>query len=292
LTLRSLLPMRRIARLSLLPLLLVLLVDACARAPVFREAKLREIDRAIEQAIAAEKIPGAVLWIEHRGAVYHRAYGNRALVPRVEAMTADTVFDVASLTKPLATAPSLWLLIRQGKVALDAPAARYLPEMADRRISIRHLLTHSSGLRPGLELTDAWSGYEEGVRRALAETPRNAPGAIFRYSDVNFILLGEIVRRVSGQPLDEFARDNVFAPLRMTDTGFRRAAAVPAASPRRLDASIARIAPTERGLRGTVHDPTAGRMGGVAGHAGVFSSAADVARSPAPCSPARRSRRR
>lgn len=255
--------MRRAASLAL-PLLLLL---SCARP--FREAKLREIDAAIEKAIAGRKIPGGVLWIERRGETYHRAYGHRALVPRVEPMSEDTLFDAASLTKAVATAPSIWLLIARGKVALDAPAKRYLPELVDGSITIRHLLTHTSGLRPELDLDEEWSGYEEGVRRALAETPSNRPGAIFRYSDVNFILLGEIVRRVSGQSLDAFARDNVFAPLRMTDTTFRP-----------LESGIprARIAPTERGLRGTVHDPTARRMGGVCGHAGMFTNARDLAR--------------
>jgi uncharacterized protein YbbC (DUF1343 family)/CubicO group peptidase (beta-lactamase class C family) len=247
---------------------LLLLLLAGWGGPTFRDAKLREVDAAIEQAIAEKRIPGGVLWIEHRGRSYHRAYGSRALVPAVEAMTEDTVFDAASLTKVVATAPAIWLLIERGKLALDAPAATYLPEITDRAITIRHLLTHSSGLRPGLDLTDEWSGYEEGVRRALAATPTNRPGAIFRYSDVNFILLGEIVRRVAGRPLDAFAGDEVFAPLRMRDTTFRP-----------LDAGVApaRVAPTEGGLRGVVHDPTARRMGGVAGHAGMFTTARDLA---------------
>ena len=262
--------MGRVARHALV-VGLALLLAACGR-PAFREGKLREIDAAVAQAIAAKKIPGGVLRIEHRGRVYHRAYGNRSLVPRVEPMTEDTVFDAASLTKAVATAPSIWLLVARGKVALDAPAATYLPELADRRITIRHLLTHSSGLRPDVDLDVEWSGYEEGVRRALAETPRNAPGAVFRYSDINFILLGEIVRRVSAQPLDVFARDNVFVPLGMRDTGFRR---IDTGFP---GGTVARIAPTEHGLRGTVHDPTARRMGGVAGHAGMFTTAADLAR--------------
>jgi uncharacterized protein YbbC (DUF1343 family)/CubicO group peptidase (beta-lactamase class C family) len=258
----------RLSPLSLLPLLLAPLLSGAAAAPVFRPEKLREIDAAIEEAIAAKKLPGGVLWIEHRGQVYHRAYGNRALVPAVAPMTEDTVFDAASLTKPVATAPSIWLLIRDGKIALDAPAATYLPEMADRTITIRHLLTHSSGLRPDVDLDVEWSGYDEGIRRALAETPRNRPGFVCRYSDINYLLLGEIVRRVSGQTLDAFAREHVFAPLGMVDTRFRPAGDA---------SSTARIAPTEDGLRGVVHDPTARRMGGVAGHAGMFTTAADLA---------------
>jgi len=251
--------MRRLAALALL------LLFSCAAT--FRDAKLREIDAAIEEAIAAKKIPGGVIWIERNREVYHRAYGNRALVPEVEAMTEDTIFDAASITKPVATASSIWLLIAKRKIVLDAPAAKYLPEIADKTITIRHLLTHTSGLRPDVDLDVEWAGYEEGIRRALAETPRNRPGAVFRYSDINFVLLGEIVRRVSGKPLDEFARKHVFEPLKMKDTRFYRS-----------KGDVSRIAPTEFGLRGTVHDPTARRMGGVAGHAGMFTTAADLAK--------------
>jgi uncharacterized protein YbbC (DUF1343 family)/CubicO group peptidase (beta-lactamase class C family) len=243
-------------------LLLAFLLTGCATAtPPSRP----EVDAAIEEAIAAKRIPGAVLRIEHAGAVYQRAYGNRAVEPAVEAMTADTIFDVASITKVVATAPSIAKLVERGKVSLDAPVRTYLPEYADETVTVRHLLTHTSAIRAGLDLRDDWSGYDEGIRRALAQRPQNRPGTIFRYSDVNYILLGEIVRRVSGEPLDAFARKNVFAPLGMRETGFR-----PVLSPR--------VAPTENGLRGVVHDPTARRMGGVAGHAGLFSTAADLAK--------------
>ena len=248
-------------------LLAVLFLVACVstRTP-FDAAKLREIDGVINAAIAEKRIPGGVLWIEHDGASHHRAYGNRAIFPAVEAMTENTIFDVASLTKVVATAPSIWLLIERGKVALDAPVRTYLPELTDEEITIRHLLTHTSGLRPDIDVDRPWEGYDEGIRRALAETPRNRPGIVFRYSDINFLLLGEIVRRVSGEPLDVFARRNIFGPLRMRDTGFR-----PTVTPR--------IAPTETFVdRGSVHDPTARRMGGVAGHAGLFSTAADLAK--------------
>ena len=246
-------------RLLLLPFVFFFFVAAA-----FHDDKLEEIDVTVRDAIAENRIPGGVLLIEHGGERYLRAYGRRAVVPAAERMTADTIFDVASLTKVVATAPSIWLLIERGKLALDQPVRSVLPEFADTAVTVRHLLTHTSALRPGIPGT-GWSGYEEGVRRALAETPLNRPGAIFRYSDVNYILLGEIVRRVSGEPLDLFARKNVFAPLRMRDTAFRPAA-------------TQRIAPTEAGLRGTVHDPTARAMGGVAGHAGLFSTVADLAK--------------
>ena len=224
-----------------------------------------EIDAAIDDAIAQKRIPGGVLWIEHEGKVYERAYGNRAIEPAVEAMTTDTIFDVASITKVVATAPSIAKLIERGKVKLDAPIKTYLPEFIDDSVTVRHLLTHTSAIRPGLDLRDDWTGHDEGVKRALAQRPLNRPGTIFRYSDVNYILLGEIVRRVSGEPLDAFARKNVFAPLGMRDTRFR-------------PAQSARIAPTENGLRGVVHDPTSRRMGGVAGHAGLFTTVADLAK--------------
>jgi uncharacterized protein YbbC (DUF1343 family)/CubicO group peptidase (beta-lactamase class C family) len=253
-------------RALLLPLVAVVLTS-CATG--FHGSRLQEIDSAVEQAIAQKKIPGGVLHIEHDGAVYERVWGNRALVPEVEAMTADTIFDAASITKTMATAPSIWLLIQQGKIALDEPAKTYLPGIADGRITIRHLLTHTSGLTPSLDLRDGWRGYDEGIRRAMAEVPRNAPGYAFRYSDVNFILLGEIVRRVSGEPLDVFATKNIFEPLGMSDTRFR-------------PVKSGRIAPTEMSeegmLRGVVHDPTSRAMGGVAGHAGLFTTAADVAK--------------
>ena len=262
-------------------LLLILILAGCASSTqqlerAFDPAKLREIDAAVHGAIEQKRIPGGVIWIEHDGSVYHRAYGSRAVEPAHESMTKDTIFDAASITKVVATAPSIWLLIDRGKITLDAPVKTYLPEFTDETVTIRHLLTHTSGLRPSLSLHQAWTGYPEGIRRALAETPRNRPGTIFRYSDINYILLGEIVRRVSGEPLEEFTRKNIFEPLQMTDTGF-------------WPNGSRRIAPTERVqddplapqplvLRGVVHDPTARRMGGVAGHAGVFTTAEDLAR--------------
>jgi uncharacterized protein YbbC (DUF1343 family)/CubicO group peptidase (beta-lactamase class C family) len=261
----------------LLPLLALLTLHCATLNRAFDAPRLRAVDAEIESAIAQKRLPGGVLWIEHRGGHYTRAYGNRALVPAVETMTADTIFDVASLTKVVATAPSIHRLIEQGKITLDAPAKTYLPEMRDGAITIRHLLTHTSGLRPDLDLRDAWSGYDEGIRRAVAETPLNRPGIVFRYSDINYILLGEIVYRVSGEPLDVFAKKEIFEPLGMHDTAFRPfdpSSRQPPIANRQPD----RIAPTEWGLRGAVHDPTSNRMGGVAGHAGLFTTASDLAK--------------
>ncbi|MEO8380405.1 MAG: exo-beta-N-acetylmuramidase NamZ domain-containing protein [Acidobacteriota bacterium] len=267
--------------------LTVLLTGCGTSSSAFDAARLREVDAAVTQAIGEHRLPGGVLWIERNGQVYRRAYGNRSLVPSVEPMTEDTVFDAASLTKVVATAPSIRLLVDRGLVSLDAPIRTYLPEYVDGQVTVRHLLTHTSGLRPDVDLQEPWSGYDEGIRLALAEQPRNRPGAIFRYSDINFLLLGEIVRRVSGQPLDAFAAEHVFAPLGMKDTGFRRIATsrdpagARSSTTRTRDdtrARMERIAPTEDGLRGVVHDPTARRMGGVAGHAGLFTTAADLAK--------------
>jgi uncharacterized protein YbbC (DUF1343 family)/CubicO group peptidase (beta-lactamase class C family) len=241
----------------------------------FYPSKLEEMDQAIDAAVAEGKLPGGVVWLERNGTAHHRAFGNRAVIPQVEAMTEDTIFDAASLTKVIATLPSIMLLAERGQLDLDAPVQTYLPEFTGdgkEQVTLRHLLTHTSGLRPGLPREPSWNGYERGIALACAEILVSKPGAIFRYSDINFILLGEVVRRASGQTLDRFASDNIFRPLKMRDTGF-----LPAADRQ------ARIAPTERVsgdqvLRGLVHDPTSRRMGGVTGHAGLFLTAADLAR--------------
>lgn len=190
-------------------------------------------------------------------------------------MSEDTIFDAASLTKVMAATPAIMKLIEQGKVELDAPVSRYLPEFAahgKEAVTVRHLLTHTSGLPPGLPPNPPWSGRDEALTLAEESHLAEAPGSAFRYSDINFILLGEIVRKVSGRGLNEFCADEIYRPLSMKDTGF-----LPVESLR------LRIAPTERAedgtfLRGIVHDPTARRMGGVAGHAGLFTTASDVAK--------------
>src|ERR1700690_2045941 len=234
------------------------------------------LDAQMDQAVRTGLIPGGVLLVGHDGKIVHRkAYGQRALVPNREPMTLDTIFDLASLTKVVATTPAIMKLFEQGKIRLIDPVTVYLPEFQGGKtdITVRDLLTHFSGLRPDLDLEPAWSGYDIGIRKALMDKPANPPGQRFVYSDINFELLGEIVRRVSGKTLDEFAKEQIFEPLGMRETMFR-----PPASMR------ARIAPTEidaatgMPLRGVVHDPTARDMGGVAGHAGVFSTATDLSR--------------
>jgi uncharacterized protein YbbC (DUF1343 family) len=274
------------------------------------------IDAAVNTAIADHKLPGGVIWVERGKNVYHRAYGHRALVPHEEPMTEDTIFDAASLTKVTATTPSIWLLIERGKIRLDDPVSKYLPEFHGGwrdEVTIRHLLTHTSGLRPDLDLREPWSGYDTAMKMAFAEMPLNRPGYVFRYSDINFELLGEIVHRMSGVPLDVFAEREIFRRLGMRDTFFERARPSPGPSGHPLPEgegqdkqqkqqvplptgergaerseatdggrASARIAPTEMTdgvmLRGVVHDPTARRMGGVAGHAGLFTTAKDLAK--------------
>jgi uncharacterized protein YbbC (DUF1343 family)/CubicO group peptidase (beta-lactamase class C family) len=276
---------------------LAAIISACTTmqsTSTFDAARLREIDRTIETAIAEHKLPGGIVHIERGNSVYEKVYGNRALVPAVETMTDDTIFDAASLTKVVATMPSIWLLIERGKIEIDAPVSGYIPEFRGGwrdEITIRHLLTHTSGLRPDLDLSTPWSGYDTAIRMAIAEEPRQRPGFTFRYSDINFELLGEIVKRVSGDDLDVFAKREIFEPLGMTDSGFRRsgvggreseqttAASSPTPDTRHTTPS-SRIAPTEQTpegmLRGVVHDPTARRMGSVAGHAGLFTTVHDL----------------
>jgi uncharacterized protein YbbC (DUF1343 family)/CubicO group peptidase (beta-lactamase class C family) len=253
--------------------------------------KLAAIDGEVVREIEQHHLPGAVVLVARKGqVVWRKAYGARAVQPSREIMTTDTIFDVASLTKIVATATSIMILVERGKISLSDPLSNYIPEIKGEgreRITLELLLTHRSGYAPDFDLKDRWTGYDEAMKRLVREPLRNPPGARFVYSDINYIALGEVVHRVSGLTLDQFARRNIFVPLGMRDTGFR-----PNTKLRR------RIAPTEkrRGqlsylgdrpqasevdadkwLRGEVHDPTSYRMNGVAGHAGLFSTADDLA---------------
>jgi CubicO group peptidase (beta-lactamase class C family) len=232
------------------------------------------MDDAIQKAIGEKRLPGAVVWVEHGANVYWTAYGKRSLVPTVETMTRDTIFDAASLTKVLAATPAIMLLVQRGKVNLDAPVCAYIPEFSGggkEKITVRQLLTHTSGLPPDVNTKSKWRGTETALRMAAGVKLESAPGARFRYSDINFFTLGEIVARVSGLPLNKFCAREIYRPLKMKDTGFL---------PSKF--KIRRVAPTEMAdgvmLRGVVHDPTARFMGGVAGHAGLFTTAPDMAR--------------
>ncbi len=242
--------------------------------PPFKAASLVALDRAIATAISEKKMPGGELWLEHKSQIYHKVYGHQALVPKPVAIEKNTLYDAASLTKVIATTTAILRLVEQGKIDLDAPVARLLPAFAQHHkeaVTVRQLMTHTSGLRAGLPRDPPWTGAEVAITRACAEELRHAPGSTVLYSDINFILLGELVRVASGKPLDVFAADEIFGPLKMKDTGFRPAAA-----------QLTRVAPTQivngELLHGVVHDPTARAMGGVAGHAGLFTTAADLAR--------------
>jgi uncharacterized protein YbbC (DUF1343 family)/CubicO group peptidase (beta-lactamase class C family) len=238
-------------------------------------ADLGVIDSIVQEAIRDGQIPGAVVLVGHDGQViYRKAFGERSLEPRREAMTVDTIFDLASLTKVVATTTAVMQLVQKGQIRVNEPVAKYIPEFAEdgkEQITIRELLTHFSGLRKDLDLSQPWEGRETALRMAYTEKPIYAPGSRFVYSDVDFIVLGALVERVSGMALQEYCQKNIFVPLKMTHTRF-----LPPAS------WLPKIAPTQydehdKMLRGLVHDPTVRRMGGVAGQAGLFSTADDLA---------------
>lgn len=260
-----------------------LVVLCCAISPAYSaEApkptappRLAVLDSIIQDAIHDGQVPGAVLLVWHNGqVVYRKALGNRALEPRREPMTVDTIFDIASLTKVVATTTAVMQLVQKGEVRLNDPVVKYIPEFGQNDkddITVRQLLTHYSGLPEDLDLKEKWEGHDTALRMAYAETPQFSPGSRFLYSDINFITLGALVEKVSETTLDKYCRTHIFGPLGMTHTTF-----LPPASWK------AKIAPTEyddqRMLRGMVHDPTARRMGGVAGHAGVFSTVDDLSK--------------
>jgi uncharacterized protein YbbC (DUF1343 family)/CubicO group peptidase (beta-lactamase class C family) len=245
---------------------------------------LSALDAILQSAVDRDEIPGAVLLVEHRGkVVYEKAVGMRALLPVREAMTVDTIFDVASLTKVMATAPAIMKLVEEGKLRLDDPVARYLSDFTSNgkdQITIRMLLTHTSGLTPDPPIDAAQTGKSALFAEINQEELAAPPGMQFIYSDTGFIVLGELVEKISGVVLDEYVQRNIFQPLQMSTTRF-----LPPPD------WISRIAPTEeidlpprekagsgKGhiLRGVVHDPTARAIGGVAGNAGVFSTAPDI----------------
>ncbi|MGA9360950.1 MAG: serine hydrolase domain-containing protein [Mycobacterium sp.] len=299
------------------------------------ESDFAKVSKLINDAIAADKLPGAVAVIGHGGSIaFHQAYGSRKLAGEpgldglpapAEPMTEDTIFDLASLTKSLATATAVMQLYEQGNVRFDDPAQQYLPDFNPAndprraKVTVRMLLTHTSGETGDVDLKDPWgldgADKAEGIHRALSTPLESGPGEIFRYSDINFILLGALIEKVTGEDLDVYVQRHVFEPLGMADTHYlppakacgphtTNGAAIawaPAPQGQASDACpagtwstglLSRIAPTARDeegradpgknpdldrlLRGTVQDTTARRMGGVAGHAGVFSTARDV----------------
>jgi CubicO group peptidase (beta-lactamase class C family) len=232
------------------------------------------IDGAMREAIERGDCPGAVVLVVHDGqVVWRKAYGMRARQPEAVPMTADTVFDLASLTKPMATASSIMVLVEQGKLRLADRVAEHLPAFGQHgkeKITVEQLLLHTSGLIADNPEADYADGREKALQRIYALTPKAAPGERFIYSDVGFIVLGELVEKLAGTSLDAFATKHIFSPLGMNETAFRPG-----------DRLRERAAPTVqrsgRWLKGEVHDPRAAALGGVAGHAGLFSTADDLA---------------
>ncbi len=300
--------------------------------PVVPTADFSRVSQLVNDAIAVPRLPGAVVQIGHGGnVVFRQAYGSRKLAGEpgldgspapAEPITEDTIFDLASLSKSLTTATAILQLYEQGKVQLDEPVQTYLPDFNPAndsrrgKVTVRMLLTHTSGLAGDLSLDGPWGldkpDKAEGIHRALGAWVVFEPGERFHYSDIGFIILGALLEKITGEPEDIYIQNNVFAPLGMSDTRYLpvtkacgphqirgnalafdpNAPRVAACPPGTWNTDLlTRVAPTAldedtpglnpdygRPLRGTVHDPTARRMGGVAGSAGVFSTVNDVGR--------------
>jgi CubicO group peptidase (beta-lactamase class C family) len=277
--------MQKLLSYSCWPAILLLGIDIFAvepgRLPLVPPAeaglgpdKLQQIDAIVREGLDQKKMPGCVVLVGRRDKiVLLKAYGNKRLDPAPEPMTTDTVFDLASLTKPIATATSVMILLDQGKLKLEEPVARYLPEFAaggKEQVTVRQLLIHVSGLIPDNSMKDYDDGAEQAIQRIFALKPQTTPGERFAYSDMNYVVLGELVGKLSGRNVHEFSREHIFQPLAMNETTY-----LPGEELQR------RAAPTEqrdgKWLQGEVHDPRAFKLGGIAGHAGLFSTAEDLA---------------
>ena len=262
------------ARNTISMLLLSLFIPSYLSAAEINLKKLEGIKEIVEESIEQKKIPGAVVLVLNQGKiVYKQAFGNKSLYPSTEPMTTDTIFDLASLTKPIATGTSIFKLVEAGKLRLSDKVKLHLPELTEpawETITLEHLLTHTSGLPAG----NASSDYKEGITQSIKKINNlkllAPPGERFTYSDIGFIMLGEIVQRTSGRLLDQFSRDEIFLPLGMKETGYNPS-----------ETLKPRIAPTQKEkdgmLRGVVHDPRARLLNGIAGHAGLFSTVDDLA---------------
>ena len=234
-----------------------------------------KVDEAVEAALKRGDCPGAVVLVVHKDeVVLRKAYGNRAVEPDKLPMTADAIFDLASLTKPIATGTSIMMLIEKGMLRPEDKVAKHWPAFAANGkgdVTIAHLLLHTSGLTADNAEADYKDGREKALERIAALKLEAPPGTRFKYSDVGFIVLGELVEKVGGVSFERFAKQHVFEPLKMNDTGFNPG-----------EVFKKRIAPTGKRdgqiIHGTVHDPRAFRLGGVAGHAGLFAPADDLAR--------------
>ena len=259
-------------RLTIFLLATLVFSSVCVVNDAFDENKLSELDAAISQAISDSTIVGAAVWVERNGVSHHKAFGNRALKPAVEPMTEDTIFDVASVTKVVATASAAMLCMERGLLQIDDPVAKHLAEFTGEgreKITLKHLLLHSSGLqvnlngmKPPFSLTPA-----EAFALACRERPLFEPGSAFSYSSTGSIVLGMVIEKVSGRTLDAFCTTEIFKPLKMHDTQF-----LPSGE------TLSRVAPTSAPQRGLVDDRVAREMGGVSGHASLFTTTSDLAR--------------
>ena len=251
-------------------------VPTAAPAEVGMSAtRLSKIDVAVAEGLRREWMPGCVVMVGHQGKiVFHKAYGNKQVQPETIAMTTDTVFDMASITKPIATATSVMKLVELGKIDVDQTVAHYIPEFAANgkdEITVRQLLIHQGGLLPDNALSDYNDGVAKAFERIYALGTRVEPGTTFMYTDVGFIVLAKLVERVSGKNVHQFSQEFLFKPLGMQETGYNP----PAALRKRAATTQQREG---RWMRGEVHDPRAYRLDGIAGHAGLFSTSSDLAR--------------
>lgn len=239
------------------------------KAQGMRTDLLQNIAPVIEKSIQNGDYPGAVVVVSHRGQiVYKGVFGSRRIVPNVAPMQFDTIFDLASLTKVVATTPAIMQLVEQGKIDLDAPVAKYWPQFAKNgkaNVTVRELLTHTSGLPEGFA-KDPAKQTEQTLLTEIAEMKLNEhAGKTFDYSDLNFVVLAHLVEIISHEPINQYAANHIFKPLTMTDTSYLPSKTLQD-----------RIAPTD--VRwGTPEDPIANAIGGVSGNAGVFSTAHDLA---------------
>jgi len=259
-------------------------VSACIKSPTapaqsaklrgtFDIQKLRAIGSAITKTQAEKRLPGGVLWVEHNGVHFTEAYGKASAEPVLALAQRDTIYDAASLTKVVATTPAIMLLHQRKQLDINDPVKKHIHEFdgeGREEVTIKHLLTHTSGLRPDISVK-GWEGHTECIAKCVSENLRAKPGEKFIYSDINFQLLDEILRRITNQRLDIFCEKEIFGPLKMHDTGYNPPTE-----------KIARVAPTTvtegKVLQGIVHDPRARKTQGVAGHAGLFTTAPDLAR--------------
>ena len=237
--------------------------------------RLSVIDQLVQEGLDQEKMPGAVVVVGRRaGIVFRKAYGFRQTQPERVPMTLDTVFDLASLTKPIATATSVMVLIQQGMIDPAATVATYLPDFAANgkdTITVHHLLTHTGGLIADNSIDDYSGTPDEAIQKICNLKPTAPPGTQFTYSDVGYIVLGQIVKAVSGKNVHEFSQAAIYQPLGMNETGYLPAETL------RLRAAVTQQR-EDRWMQGEVHDPRAYALGGIAGHAGLFSTADDLSR--------------